>query len=198
MSEASRVTPDNFRRAETHFYFGNFVKDGGFGKFAHNREPTPIDRQMVVRMNRDTLYSSAVFDLDEGPVTVTLPDAGKRFMSMQVWDEEQYCPLVVYGGSHTLTREKIGSRYVGAAVRTLVDPGNPDDIKQVHALQDGIRVEQKAPGRFEVPGWDPESQKKVREALEMLGMTMPDTHRTFGPRGEVDPVRHLIGTAIGW
>ena len=37
------VTADNFVRAETDVYFGNFRKDGGFGKFAHNREPTPIN-----------------------------------------------------------------------------------------------------------------------------------------------------------
>jgi hypothetical protein len=37
-----------------------------------------------VRPNRDTLYSFAVFDLDAGPVTITLPDAGKRFMSLMV------------------------------------------------------------------------------------------------------------------
>jgi hypothetical protein len=37
-------------------------------------------------MNRDTRYSAAVFDLDAGPVTIALPDAGKRFMSMQVID----------------------------------------------------------------------------------------------------------------
>jgi hypothetical protein len=35
-----------------------------FGKFMHNRTPTPLDRQTVIRMNRDTLYSGAVFDLD--------------------------------------------------------------------------------------------------------------------------------------
>jgi hypothetical protein len=51
----------------------------GFGEFYHNRIPTSIDDQTVIRMNRDTLYSAAVFDLDAGPVTITLPDAGKRF-----------------------------------------------------------------------------------------------------------------------
>jgi hypothetical protein len=39
--------------------------------------------------NRDTLYSLSVFDLDAGPVTVTLPNAGQRFISMQVIDEDQ-------------------------------------------------------------------------------------------------------------
>ena len=42
--------------------------DGGFGKFFHFRELSPIDHQLVIRANRDTLYSAAVFDLDAGPV----------------------------------------------------------------------------------------------------------------------------------
>ena len=58
------------------------VKDGGFGKFMHRREPTPIAKQTVIRMKRDTLYSAAVFDLDAGPATITLPDPGERFLSM--------------------------------------------------------------------------------------------------------------------
>ena len=72
------VTPDNFTRAESDLYFGNIVKDDGFGKFKHHRELSSIDHQLVIRTNRDTLYSAGVFDLDAGPVTITLPDAGKR------------------------------------------------------------------------------------------------------------------------
>jgi hypothetical protein len=198
-SQLIPVTPDNFRRAETDRYFFNFVRDGGFGRFAHTREPTPIDRQTVVRMNRDTLYSSAVFDLDAGPVTITLPDPGRRFMSLQVWDEEEYCPLVGYdAGSYVLTRDEIGTRYVAAALRVFVDPADAEDIARVCALQDRIAVEQQAHGKFEIPNWDPETQSKVREALELLGSTIPDSHRTFGPRDAVDPVRHLIGVAVGW
>src|SRR5262245_51970491 len=193
------VTPDNFARAESDLYFGGVVRDNGFGKFFHNREPTPIDKQTVIRMNRDTLYSGAVFDLDAGPVTISLPDAGKRFMSMQVIDQDQYSPMVVYGaGRHTLAREQIGTRYVLAAVRTLVDPTNPKDIEEVAKLQDAIKVEQKSPGKFEVPSWDPVSQKKVRDALLVLGSTLPDSRRMFGSRAEVDPVRHLIGSAMAW
>jgi hypothetical protein len=78
-SAAVPVTVDNFARAESDLYMGATAKDGGFGKFHHNRTPTEIDKQTVIRMNRDTLYSGAVFDLDAGPVTITMPDAGKRF-----------------------------------------------------------------------------------------------------------------------
>jgi len=155
---------------------------------------------MVIRMNRDTLYSLSVFDLDAGPVTVTLPNPGQRFMSMQVIDEDHYTPEVIYGtGSYTFTREKIGTRYVSLGVRILVNPTDPQDMKQVHALQDAITVTQPGgPGQFEVPDWDQASQKRVREALLALAKTLPDTKHTFGARGEVDPVRHLIGTAFAF
>src|SRR5580692_3348087 len=172
------VTADNFTRAESDLYFHSIgVKEGGFGKFFHNREPAPIDNQNVIRLNRDTLYSAAVFDLDAGPVTITLPDAGKRFMSMQVISQDEYTPMVVYGkGTYTLTKDKIGTRYGVVAIRTLVDPSSPQDLDQVHALQDAIKVSQKSPGTFEVPKWDPASQKKVREALLILATTLPDMH----------------------
>jgi hypothetical protein len=193
------VTVDNFREAESNLIMGPIVKSGGFGKYLHLRELYPVDAP-IVRPNRDTLYSFAIFDLDAGPVTVTLPNAGQRFMSMQVIDGDQYTPEVYYGGSrYTFTREKIGTRYVQLGVRILVDPNDQEDIKKVHALQDAIRVEQPGgPGRFEVPNWDQASQKKVRDALLVLGATLPDTKRMFGRRDQVDPVRHLIGTAMAY
>jgi hypothetical protein len=194
------VGADNFNRAESDMYFASTIKlAGGMGVFHHNREIMPIDKQSVIRANRDTLYSGAVFDLDASPVTIALPDAGKRFMSMMGIDEDQYAPEVVYGaGSYTYTREKVGTRYVLVGIRTFVDPSNPKDVQQAHALQDGVKVEQKNSGRFEAPHWDEVSQKKVRDALLVLAGTVPDTKRMFGARNQVDPVRHLIGTATGW
>jgi hypothetical protein len=38
----------------------------------------------------------------------------------------------------------------------------------------------------------------VRKALIELGRTLPDSARAFGAKDAVDPVRHLIATAIGW
>jgi hypothetical protein len=194
------VTVDNFTRAETDTYFANIVKEaGGLGRFFHRREIEPIDKQIVIRGNRDTLYSAAVFDLDAAPVTISLPDAGKRFMSMIVIDEDQYTPAVYYGaGSHTFTKERIGTRYLMLALRTFVDPNDPQDLKKVHALQDAVRVSQKNPGSFVIPNWDPASHKKVRDALLILYATVPDQNKMFGTREQVDPVRRLIGSAGGW
>jgi hypothetical protein len=193
------VTAETFVRAESDVYMGNIVKDGGFGKFNHVRELAPIDHQLVIRQNRDTLYSAGVFDLDAGPLTITLPDAGERFMSMQVITEDHYSPSVYYdAGSYTLDREAIGTRYVAVAIRTLVVPTDPVDVAKVHALQDAVGVKQASPGTWAVPKWDPASQKKVRDALLVLGSTIPDSKRMFGTPQQVDPIRHLIGSATAW
>jgi hypothetical protein len=193
------VSPDNFIRAETDMYFGNIAGTGGLGRFVHFRELSPLDNQLVVRQNRDTLYSPVLFDLEAGPVTVTLPDAGDRFMSMQVITEDHYVPEVIYtAGSHTFTGEDIGTRYVALPLRILVNPNDPADLDAVHALQDAVTVQQDSPGSFEIPDWDPVSQKQVRDALIALFATLPDSKGMFGPEGEADPVRRLIGAAAAW
>lgn len=198
-SAAIPVTAKNFARAESDLYFSNIVRNDGFGKFMHIREPTSLDQQDVVRMNRDTLYSGAVFDLTAGPVIITLPEAGKRFMSMQIINEDEYTLMVVYDkGSYTLNEEKIGTRYVLAAIRTLVNPDDPADLEEVHRLQDAIKADQKSRGKFEIPSWDKQSQDKVRGALLVLGSTMPSLNHAFGAKDEVDPVSYLIGAASGW
>jgi hypothetical protein len=199
-SSAEPVTVENYNRAQTDVNFAGVVKNGGFGKFRHGRELAPPIQQGIVRPNRDTLYSFAIVDLDAGPVTITLPDAGKRFMGMQVVSQDQYTLATYYGvGTHTLTREMIGTRYAIAVVRFLVDFSDKKDVGQVHALQDAIKFSQERPGTFEIPNWDTASLKKIQAALLVLGTTVSDTRRMFGANEiEVDPVRHLIGSAMLW
>ena len=200
VTETVPVGVENFVRAESDLYFGNIARSkGSFGKLAHEREPASIDRQDVIRLNRDTLYSSCVLDLDAGQATLTLPDSAGRFRSLQVIDEDQYTHAVHYdAGKYTLTRADIGTRYVLCAIRTFVNPNDPKDVAAVHALQDATTVEQAKPGTLEFPNWDLESQKKVREALIVLSTTLPDSKRTFGKKGEVDPIRFLLGSAYAW
>jgi hypothetical protein len=193
------VTPDNFARAESDLYFSRIVGDDGFGRFFHTRELTPIDHQVVIRQNRDTLYSAAVFDLDAAPVTITLPDSGSRFMSAQVISEDHYTVQVAYApATLSLTRDEVGTRYATVAVRTLVEPGDVDDLATVRGLQDAVTVAQDRPGSFVVPAWDSVSQQTVRNALITLATTLPDSQRMFGTPADTDPVRHLIGSANAW
>lgn len=195
------VTPDNFIRAESDVYMAAQAKDGAFGAFKHTREPAPVDRQLIVRLNRDTIYSSGVFDLDAGPVTISLPDSGDRFLSALVINQDHYNPQVFYGaGTHTLTKDSVGTRYAMVGVRILADPNDPKDMQKANALQDAITVSQPGgPGNFEIPQWDPVSQKKVREALIALSDTIPDLRYAAGPnKDSVDPVRRIAAAASGW
>src|SRR5258708_6682972 len=146
-SSAEPVTVENYNRAQTDVNFAGVVKNGGFGKFRHGRDLAPPVQQGILRPNRDTLYSFAIVDLDAGPVTIELPDAGKRFMGMQVVNQDQYTRTTYYGvGTHTLTREMIGPRYATAVVRFLVDFSHKEDVGQDHALQDAINVSPERPG----------------------------------------------------
>jgi hypothetical protein len=90
---------------------------------------------------------------------------------------------VTYGpGAYTFTKEQMGTRYGSLGLRILVDPNDPKDMDAVHKLQNAVKVEQPGgPGKFEPPNWDPVTQKKVRDALLVLGSTLPDTKRMFGP-----------------
>jgi hypothetical protein len=193
------VTVDNFGRAETDRVFAGEAQLGGFGMLRHHRTPVALDQQVVPHINRDTLHSTGVFDLDAGPVTITVPDAGRRFISLIIIDEDHYVRGVYYGaGSHLLTKSDIGTRYVFAALRVLVDPDNPDDVRAVRPLQDATKVQQAKIGTFVVPNWEQASLKKVRDALIVLNSTLPDLRHAFGTKKTVDPVRHLIGTASAW
>ncbi|MCA8979021.1 MAG: DUF1254 domain-containing protein [Planctomycetes bacterium] len=200
-TDPSVVNVDNFKRVESDLYFGKYVAQSGLGKFVHARQPADVKHQDVIRMNRDTLYSAAIVDLAASPATVVIPDAGDRYLSLHVIDEDHYMPTVIYEpGRHEFTMDGVGTRYVLFLVRTFVDPNDPHDLVEVHALQDRLAVEQSATGEFDVPQWDTDKAAQLRGALNALAEANGgiDSRRMFGPRGAVDPVQHLLGTATGW
>lgn len=195
---AEPVTIDNFRRAESHHYFGTYATKGCFGKLCSDRGPPAAAAQNVIRMNRDTPYTAGIFDLTT-PLTIVKPDTGKRFQSMLVISEDHYNPLIAYApGTYTLTQESVGSRYVAVLFRTFMDPNDPQDVAAAHAAQDAIEVRQADPGKFEIPDWDQDQRAKLSGILASLMAFTGDSRGMFGPKDKVDPVRHLIGTAAGW
>ena len=193
-----RVTVDNFARAETDRTMQDYVDLGGFGKFCHTRLPSPLDKQSVVRLNLDTLYSFGVFDLTT-PVTITLPDSGDRFMSALIISEDHSMQPVVYApATFTVTQEQVGTRYVIIALRTFMDSTDPADIAKANQLQDQVTVSQAETGNFNVPKWDKTSLLKVRNALAVLASTVSDTKGFFGDKSKLDRLDFLMGTAAGW
>jgi len=193
------VNVENFVRAETATQFDRVLANaGGVNRFFHLREPAPLDQQTVIRMNRDTLYSAALVDISEG-ATLTIPDAGDRYMSVMVVNEDHYLNKVFHEpGEHELTVEEFGTPYVVLAVRTLVDESDPADIREANALQDQLKIEAASAKPYTHPDYDQASYKTTYDALLVLGRGMADAGSTFGRKEDVDPVRHLLGTAWGW
>ena len=118
----------------------------------------------------------------------------RRFPRITTRLEVVYAP-----GRYTYTRQSVGTRYVFVIVRILADPQHPRICAGANAVQDAIAVAHNPIGAFEAPAWDAASQAKVRNALNVLAsMRGSDIGETFGTKGEVDLVAHLIGTAVGW
>jgi hypothetical protein len=198
-AEDIHVDALNFIEVETAMQFGVYQKDaGGVNKVLNIREPTPIDKQTTIRMNRDTLYSFIVVDISQG-ATITLPDAGSRYRSAMVVNQANYINAVYLdSGTHELTKEEFGSDHVWIVIRTLVDSNSPEDIKKVHALQDAIKVDANSAKPFEVPDYDMASYKATLEGLLALGKGVPNSHGWFGSKEDTNPIGHLIGTAVGF
>ena len=193
------VGVDNFVRAETDRMFAALQADaGGVNVFRHNRAPTSIEEQTVIRMNRDTLYSFAIADISEG-ATVTVPESGGRYLSVMVVNQDHLINRVFHDrGEYDLTVAEFHTPWVLVAVRVLVDPANPADVAAVTGVQDQFKLFANSSKRFEMPDYEASSFDATRKAVLELAKHVGDLDHAFGARDAVDPVRHLIATAAGW
>ena len=194
---SEQITVDNFVRAETDMTMKRYQKAGGFGKMFHIRQPIQLDKQDVIRMNQDTLYSIGIFDLTM-PITITKPKTD-RWQSLMIINQDHSIPAAIYKeGTYTFTQEDIGTRYVTVAFRTLVNANDAKDIKLANTIQDQIKVKQTNAGSLDIPEWDEVSLTKVRDAINVLAATLSDTSGMFGDKSKLNPIHHLMGTAMGW
>jgi hypothetical protein len=195
------VDDDSFTRAETDRMFSGLQQAaGGVNTWNHYRKPTPIDEQTVIRMNRDTLYSLAVVDISQG-ATITVPDAGERYLSVMVIDQDHYVNRILHDpGTYSLTTEEFDTPYVAVGARVLVDESDPGDLDRVHTIQDQLRIEAASATPFVMPDYDESSLTATRNKLlaRLHAAGKAGTHGMFGSRSDVDPAQHLLGTAAGW
>ncbi|MCB0050961.1 MAG: DUF1214 domain-containing protein, partial [Caldilinea sp.] len=167
------------------------------GVLTHVRAPTTPQNQPVIRMNQDTLYSAAVLDLST-PVKVTLPEAGGRYMSMHVVNQDHFMFVEAQPGTYELTEESVGTRFAYVTIRTFVDVNDPDDLAEAHAAQDAIELAGGGEGPFEAPDWNTDNLAVARKALSDLATLGFDASYAFGRQEEVRPVDYLVGAAAGW
>jgi len=197
--EMAVVNVDNFARAETAAQFDRMLAySGGVNNWFHIRQPTPLDQQTVIRMNRDTLYSAVIVDISQG-ATLTMPDSGERYMSVMVINEDHYLNKVFHeSGEYRLTMEEYDTPYVSLSARTLVNASDPADIKQANDLQDQLKIDAASAKPYTHPNYDQESYQATFNLLGELGRGVSDARMTFGRKEDVNAVRHLLATAWGW
>jgi hypothetical protein len=196
--ETTRVTPETYIRAESDRQFGVVAKmAGGVNRFYHFRRPTPLDKQNVVRMNRDTLYSMGIVDTSQG-ATITVPELPRdRYVSVYLVDNDHYCPFVIYtSGTHELPGD---TQYLGVGVRIQAfNPKDEDEIALINALQDRFIIEANSAEPLPELKWDLESLQALTDQYEKESAHYRSFTGMMGPRGRVDEKTRHIVAAAGW
>jgi hypothetical protein len=196
--EPVKVIPENYIRAESDRSFRNIAGlAGGVNRFFHIRAPTPLDKQTIIRMNQDTLYSAVVVDTAKG-ATITLPAVPKgRFVSAQVIDNDHYSPAVFYEpGPHPIRSH---TRYALVAVRIQIfNPRDPAEVALVNGLQDQLTLSAGSADPLPPSKWDPESLQALTAKYGAEAKAMKNFKGLMGPRGKVDEARRHLVAAAGW
>jgi len=122
--ETREVTQKTYCRAETDRTFYNASQlTGGVNSMFSFRNVTPLDRQTVVRMNKDTLYTVALVDTSKG-ATITVPEmpAG-RYFSVLLLDNDHYGLSSRFGSLRTPVAAKCLIFIVSPAADFRAQPG---------------------------------------------------------------------------
>ncbi|WP_312163668.1 DUF1254 domain-containing protein [Phenylobacterium sp.] len=129
---------------------------GAINTFGHMRNLATHKMRAVTTPNNDTLYTSGQIDLSAGPVTISLPAAGERYLSLALMDA--YTNNFAILGTRTTGPDAVTFRLVGpgeaaegantlrsptnhvwALARILVD--GPFDLEAARAVQAGISLQ---------------------------------------------------------
>lgn len=124
--------------------------------FQHQRALVTAKEQFITTPNNDTLYSQAWLNLENGPVTISVPASGSRYYCMPFMDMYSNNFAMVgtrTSGASARTFTVVGpnekasvpqairapTNSVWVAGRTLVD--SDSDLAKAHAFQDGWTIE---------------------------------------------------------
>jgi len=130
--------------------------DTPLNTISHVRDLVDHRFRDITTPNNDTLYSTAKIDLSEGPVTLTLPPSGERYLSLALMDAwtNNFAILGTRttggeGGTFTLIGPtaagegpnvvRAPTNQVWALARILID--GPPDLEAARAVQSGISIQ---------------------------------------------------------
>lgn len=157
--------------------------------FAHMRALSDHTKRAVTTPNNDTIYSTAQIDLSAGPVTLTLPESGERYLSLQLMDAYTNTFAVLGtrttgsgGGTFRLVgpsdavegRDVIRAptRHVWALLRVLVE--GPHDLNAARVVQVGTSLQGPAtPPPPGVASWQAPWPSYFASASDLMALNGP-------------------------
>ncbi|MEM9396198.1 MAG: DUF1214 domain-containing protein, partial [Pseudomonadota bacterium] len=166
---------------------------------------TPTEDQPVVRMNRDSFYSSVVVDVSQG-ATITLPDIPDgKYLSMQpVTEDHRTQPMSYGGGTYELATHTGTHLYIIVRLDATLDP------EEAKRYQAGMRISAASNTSFTAEPVNRESfstteralKEKRGQMLQTLGRDRMSlgmfTSPTDESRAYYVPELHEIASAAGW
>jgi hypothetical protein len=191
------VTKENYVQAETDLYFYEQQENSPVNTFEHADMVTK-ENQVIIRSNRDVVYSRAVVDISEG-VTFSIP-ARKAFQVIQVIDENHLTHRVIRAGETVSMGpgDVTGGTHVYLLCRTQIT----DDLKETKAAQKAMKIEAKSSKPYVPKGFKKEDVEAMRKKLVTAyneGKATIIEHKSFVPTlKDADPESYLYAAAVGW
>ncbi|MCI2956626.1 DUF1254 domain-containing protein [Agromyces atrinae] len=185
------MTTEHDLAAEAYVYYfplvfnlgevGRAVTDGfgalaaaPFNTFAHG-DRLATDNEKFVSVNNDTIYSIAQLDLSNGPLLLTVPPTGDRYVVLQFVDA--WTNNFAYVGTRATGNEGGDFLIVPPGAGSEADDGGPRRIEAPTTIVSIV-------GRFACDGTD--DIPAVRAMQEQLTLT-PVLRSLVPPRGVVEP-----------
>ncbi|MBU1376347.1 MAG: DUF1254 domain-containing protein [Alphaproteobacteria bacterium] len=134
---------------------GRGAQPAAINSFRHTRELATDKSRAITAPNNDTLYSAAWLDLTKGPVTLTVPPTGARYISiagMNMYTDNDFVlgtrTSGGAGGRFTVVGPgqpgsgpnvvRLATAHGWMLARILVD--GPSDLPAVHKIQDALTL----------------------------------------------------------
>ena len=191
------VTKENYPTIETSRQFVIQIENaGGINKLNLWDGISTVDKQPIIRLNQDTVYSMGIIDVSKG-ATVTLPETDGRFISAQFVDADHYIYPAVYGAGTFEFPQR--TDYVYLLVRIGAETGDAKEKAIIAELQKKIKVQANSAKAFTPIKFDTVSYEKTHKSLLAAFTTGAHDPKTmFNVKGVANEEARQVGAAIGW
>lgn len=171
---------------------------GGTNQLNLIHNPTSLTAQKIPYMNRDLLFGIGVFDVQK-PITLQLPDVGVRYMSVMPINEQGYTHQV-YSGEETfkISKKDVESDYIILIVRIYTDVSDPQDIKEVNAYLNQIKISTESAQEYQPKSFPQEAYQAMNTMLKNKLKTLKNTQYCYGSKEHVIPNKFRICAINGF